>query len=233
MWKVADGWSGNLYRQEVQITLIWSDEQGERLLFTRNIEVGGRLRLEWDSDRQSIPNRYAGVIGTLSLQPTDYPIGAVNYYTDHYNFDVSADGAMIANPAPFGPATVIIQVWAEGDALSSAPRMLTIKIDAPIKVGASERAAADHEFLPMASAAENLMMPPHNEEPQPPNILWLSLGSRCFDDAAVIWHHAKEFEQSMPRDLGRSRCTFANASGDTVLLGAADGHLPTSSKSIS
>ena len=185
VWKLADGWSGNLYRQQVQITLIWSDAQGDRLFFTRNIEVGGRLRLEWDSDRQSIPNRYAGVIGTLSLQPTDYPAEAVNYYTNHYNFDVSADGAMIANPAPFGPATVIIQVWAENDVLSSAPRMLTIKIDAPIKVGASERAAADHEFLPMASAAENLMMPPRNEEPQPPNILWLSLGSRCFDDAAV------------------------------------------------
>ena len=185
VWKVADGWSGNLYRQQVQITLIWSDALGEHMFFTRNIEVGGRLRLEWDSDRQSIPSRYAGVIGTLSLQPTDYPAGAVNYYTDHYNFDVSADGAMIANPAPFGPATVVIQVWAENDVLSSAPRMLTIKIDAPIKVGASERAAADHEFLPMASAAENLMMPPRNEEPQPPNILWLSLGSRCFDDAAV------------------------------------------------
>ena len=185
VWKLADGWSGNLYRQQVQITLIWSDAQGDRLFFPRNIEVGGRLRLEWDSDRQSIPNRYAGVIGTLSLQPTDYPAEAVNYYTNHYNFDVSADGAMIANPAPFGPATVVIQVWAENDVLSSAPRMLTIKIDAPIKVGASERAAADHEFLPMASVAENLMMPPRNEEPPPSNILWLSLGSRCFDDAAV------------------------------------------------
>ena len=186
IWKVADGWSGNLYRQQVQITLIWSDALGNRLLLTRNIEVGGRLRLEWDSDRQSIPSRYAGVIGTLSLQPTDYPAGAVNYYTDNYNFDVSADGAMIANPAPFGPATVVIQVWAENDVLSSASRMLTIKIDAPIKVGASNRAAADHEFLPMASAAENLMMPPRNEEPPPSNILWLSLGSRCFDDAAKM-----------------------------------------------